>query len=150
MKDITVFNKGWKFNMFNVKNQIWKQIAAIACIFATMQFAIGGLFFSDNEAFSLLTLVYSMIALFSFFNLSYVRDFDALQVNATPIIMSTIGTYSLMTQGANYSSLGMTLSLIMDSYFGLRYRDSTDAIEFNALELFARESWTAQAFNRRD
>lgn len=42
----------------------------------------------------------------------------------------------------------MTLSLIADSYFALRYKESSDLIEFNALELFAQESWTQQAFDK--
>ena len=42
------------------------------------------------------------------------------------MIMATAGAYNCMTNGYNYSSLGMTLSLIMDSYFALRYRDNSD------------------------
>jgi len=66
------------------------------------------------------------------------------------MMIATMGAFNCMTNGYNYSSLGMTLSLIMDSYFALRYRDNSDQIEYNALELFARESWTAQVFNRQD
>lgn len=107
-----------------------------------MAFAMAGLMFGNNEAFSILTLLYSFIALFSYFNVSYVRDFDALQVNATPMMLATVGAFNCMTHGYNYSSIGMTLSLIMDSYFAMRYRDDREHIEYNALELFARESWT--------
>ena len=43
---------------------------------------------------------------------------------------------------------GLTLSLIADSYFALRYKDESDSIAFSALELFAMESWTQHAFNK--
>ena len=105
-------------------------------------FALGGLIVGDNEAFSILSLVYSLIALFGYFNVTYVRDFDAIQVNAAPMMLATVGAFNCVTGGYNYSSLGMTLSLIMDSYFGMRYREEEEHIEYNALELFARESWT--------
>jgi hypothetical protein len=36
-----------------------------------------------------------MICLFSFINVTYVRDFDALQVNFTPLILSIAGVMAL-------------------------------------------------------
>jgi len=66
--------------MFNVQGQMNKQMMAAAVIFSMMQFSMVGLALGNTESqsFSILTLVYSFIALFSFFNVSYVRDFDAL------------------------------------------------------------------------
>ena len=42
----------------------------------------------------------------------------------------------------------MTLSLIADSYYALRYKETSDSIEYNVFELFAQDSWTTQAFNK--
>ena len=44
----------------------------------------------------------------------------------------------------------MTLALIADSYFGIRYTEDSDEIEFNFMEQFSRESWTQHAFDRMD
>jgi hypothetical protein len=38
--------------------------------------------------------------------------------------------------------------LIADSYFAIRYQESSDNIEFSNFELFAQESWTSEAFNK--
>lgn len=80
-------------------------------------------------------------------NVSYVRDFDVLQINFTPITLALIGTTSIMGQ-FDYTTLGMTLSLIADSYYALRYKETSDHIEYNVFELFAQESWTTQAFSK--
>jgi len=39
-------------------------------------------------------------------------------------------------------------ALIADSYFAIRYQESSDDIEFSNFELFAQESWTSDAFNK--
>jgi len=48
----------------------------------------------------------------------------------------------------DFTTLGMTLSLVADSYYALRYKETSDEIEYNVFELFAQESWTTQAFNK--
>ena len=72
-----LFSKGWKFDLFNTKGQVNKQINAAAVIFALLQFSIVGITTATSEAFCVIVLAYSLICLFSYFNLTYVRDFDA-------------------------------------------------------------------------
>lgn len=65
----------------------------------------------------------------------------------TPIALAILGLTS-MSGLDDFARAGMTLSLIADSYFALRYKESSDVIEYSALELFAQESWTQQAFDK--
>lgn len=102
---------------------------------------------SESQALAITVLAYSCICLFSFLNVSYVRDFDVVQINVTPISLALIGLTSVFGR-FNFSIIGMTLALIADAYFGLRYKETSDDIEYNAFELFAQESWTQQAFNK--
>ena len=94
-----------------------------------------------------MVLAYSVICLFAFFNLTYVRDFDAIQINATPMILSVMGILAIMTQ-FDICSLGMSVALVADGYFALRYKDNSDKIKYTPIELFAIESWTQQAFQK--
>lgn len=68
---------------------------ALVVIFMMMAFVFPSFAFVGPNAFNIMVLIYSFIALFSFLNLSYVRDFDAIQVNITPIIMSVIGLLNM-------------------------------------------------------
>lgn len=43
-----IFTKGWKFDMFNVRGQLSKQIAASAVIFAQLYFSIIGCIVSQH------------------------------------------------------------------------------------------------------
>jgi len=43
---------------------------------------------------------------------------------------------------------GMTLALLADSYFALRFKSASDKIEYTPFELFAMQSWTEQAFDK--
>lgn len=71
--------RGWKFNLFNIRGQLKKQLAAVAVIFSQLYFALCGLAGdSAHGSLSMIVMVYSLICLFSMLNLSYVRDFDAL------------------------------------------------------------------------
>ena len=74
-------------------------------------------------------------------NLTYVRDFDCLQVNATPIVLGTLALLSCSSE-ASFTMVGMAVSLLADAYFALRYAEDTDEIKFTIVEKFARESWT--------
>jgi hypothetical protein len=136
-----MFTKGWKFDMFNVDGQLNKQLAAIAIIFGTLYFSLVSVAYKDHMCFSLIVIAYSLICLFSFFNVSYVRDFDVLQVNIVPVILSVVG---LITLNHSYSAsmLAMTGALSLDSYFAIRYKSESDKIKYNPIELFAMESWT--------
>lgn len=80
--------------------------------------------------------------------MTYIRDFDALQVNATPIILSLFGAHMGITEGFSYSLAGTTLSLMADSFFALRYQEMSDTIEFTPFEQFSMQSWTQGAFER--
>jgi hypothetical protein len=73
-----MFNRGWKFNMLEHSDQFNKQMYAIAVIFMMMAFCFPSFAFEGATSFNLMVLIYSFIAMFSFFNLSYVRDFDAI------------------------------------------------------------------------
>jgi len=48
-----------------------------------------------QDALSITVFVYSMICLFSFVNVTYVRDFDALQINVVPIVLSLMAMTQL-------------------------------------------------------
>ena len=145
-----LFNQGWKYNLFDVKGQMWKQLFAVAVIFAMLHFSLVGLVMTKEKSFAAVVLTYSLICMATFLNLSPVRDFEAIAVNFTPVALAIAGCVAMLSHGANYSLLGMTLSLVADSYFGLRYTQDSDNIEFNIIELFCRESWTQQCFERQD
>lgn len=144
-----MFVKGWKFNQFNEKKQTNKAIAAVIVIFVQFVFALSSLInmHAQIQCFSLVVLTYSLICMFSYFNVTYVRDFDALQVNFTPLMLTVCGLVSLQG-GYDFFLLGMVLSLIADSYFALRFKDETDKIKFSVLERFAMENWSQEAFNK--
>lgn len=72
-----VFTKGWKFNLFNEQEKVFKQISAISVIFSLIYFSLVGVV-SNTGNLSMIVFVYSLICLFAFFNVTYVRDFDAL------------------------------------------------------------------------
>lgn len=88
-----VFTKGWKFNLFNEQLKVFKQISAISVIFCMLYFSLVRVV-TKQENLSIIVLVYSLICLFSFFNVTYVRDFDALQINFTPMALSVAAILS--------------------------------------------------------
>ena len=100
-----------------------------------------------SSAMGLAVFSYSAICLFSFINVAYVRDFDVVQMNFTPISLALIGLTSVAGD-YDFATIGMTIALMADSYFALRYKEASDCIEYNAFELFAQESWTQQAFDK--
>lgn len=144
------FASGWKFNMFNqTTKQSNKAIAAVSVIFAQFFFSLASLITcqKDHQSLSMVVFTYCAICMFSYFNVTYVRDFDALQVNFTPLMLTVCGLVA-MQRHYDFYLLGMVLSLIADSYFALRFRDNSDKITFSMLERFAMESWTQEAFNK--
>jgi hypothetical protein len=142
LADNRMFNRGWKFNLLAETGQFNKQMYAIAVMYMMFAFTMGSFSLVGATSFNIMTLIYSIVAFFSFLNLSYVRDFDAIQVNITPIIMTVIGIINMVSGSGETLPMiatgGMTAALMADSYFGARYRDDTDEIEFNALEQFGR------------
>jgi len=64
--------------------------------------------------------------------------------------LAIAGCVAIIEYGANYALVGMTISLIADGYFGIRYTEETDEIQFNIIELFSRESWCQECFDRMD
>lgn len=88
-----------------------------------------------------------MVCLFSYFNVTYVRDFDALQVNFVPVVLSLVALIeALHADSLGFTLTGMTVALLADSYFAMKYQKSTNELEFNNFELFAQESWTQSSF----
>ena len=143
-----MFSKGWKFDLFNVTGQLNKQLAAIAIIFSLVYFSLVSLAYKDyHMCLSIIINVYSFICLFSFLNVTYVRDFDCLQVNFVPVILSVASIIAL-THQYSHSMLAMTICLSLDSYFAIRYKSDSDKIKYSPIELFAMESWTQQAFTK--
>ena len=141
-----VFTKGWKFNLFNEQLKVFKQISAITVIFCMLYFSLVGTITKQGNL-SIIVLVYSLICLFSFFNVTYVRDFDALQINFTPMALSVAGIISLQ-RDFDFAVLGMTLALLADTYFAMRFKSEDDSIRYTPIENFARESWTQEAFSK--
>lgn len=103
---------------------------------------------SQTHCYSIVVLTYCSICMFSYFNVTYVRDFDALQVNFTPLMLTVCGLVSLAEGNYDFFLMGMVISLIADSYFALRFKDGTDKIKFSVLERFAMENWSQDAFNK--
>jgi len=91
-----MFTKGWKFNLFNQRTQVNKQISAISVICLQLYLSLVEITsFNMHQCFSIIVLSYSLICMFSFLNVVYVRDFEAIQVNFTPIILSISGLIAL-------------------------------------------------------
>lgn len=103
----------------------------------------------QNTLFAGAVACYSLICLWSFLNLSYIRDFDALQANFMPVMLAIISINLLMKQGFKYSLGGMTLALIMDANFAIRYEKKQDTLEYTSIELFSMQSWTQQVFDKK-
>lgn len=135
--------------MFNETKQANKAIAAITVIFIQFFFSLASIIMhkKEHQSYSLVVFIYSAICMFSFFNVSYVRDFDALQVNFTPLMLAVSGIV-ILSRHYDFFLLGMVISLIADSYFALRFKEKTEKIRFTAIERFAMESWTQAAFNK--
>jgi hypothetical protein len=102
---------------------------------------------NESMCLAMIVFAYSVICLFSFMNVSYVRDFEVVQINFTPISLAVFGLTNVMGR-FDFATLGMTLALVFDSYYALRFKETSDSIEYNAFELFAQESWTQQAFDK--
>ena len=129
---------------------MWKQMFAVAVIFAMLHFSLVGLIMANEKSLAAVVLTYALISLATFLNLSQIRDFEAITVNFTPVALAIAGCVSLISHGPNYSLVGMTLALSADGYLGVRYTQDSDKIKFNVIELFCRESWTQQCFERQD
>lgn len=150
-----MFYRGWKFNMFNDMKQANKAIAAVSIIFAMFFFSLSSLATqilehkkSDHQSLTLVIFTYAVICMFSYFNVAYVRDFDAIQVNITPIVLTMCGLVSL-SHKYDFYLIGMVLSLLADSYCAIRFSESSDKIAFSVVERFAMESWCQDAFNKK-
>uniref|UniRef100_A0A7S3CUG0 Uncharacterized protein n=1 Tax=Strombidium rassoulzadegani TaxID=1082188 RepID=A0A7S3CUG0_9SPIT len=147
-----LFNQGWKFNMFNVDGQIFKQVAALSVIFAQLYFSSITLIMNHHNsvnAVAVFSLIYSSVSLYSFFNFSYVRDFDVIQVNFTPLALAaTCIFYCVFARDAGLVLDGLSIALMADAYFALRFRDDSDEIDFTLLEQFSLQSWTEDSFNK--
>ena len=120
-------------------------MAAVGVIFSQLYFALCGLVDDSVGSLSMIVLVYSLICLFSMLNVSYVRDFDAVQVNLTPIMLSVTALIASLSTGT-IPAIGMAATTGLDAYYALRFREGSDVINFTPLERFAMESWTQEAF----
>lgn len=94
-----MFSKGWKFDLFNMTGQTCKVIAAASVIFAQLYFSLAGMIMQES-VFATTVFAYSSICLFSFLNVSYVRDFDVIQCNITPVVLAIIGM--TLTKGFDF------------------------------------------------
>lgn len=142
-----MFSEGWKFDLFNNCDNAQKQLFGAAIIFAMVYTSMVQVVMAQ-DTLSITVFVYAIISLFSFFNVTYVRDFDALQVNFVPVVLSLVAMIeALHTETLGFSLAGMTVSLLADSYFAMKYQKSTNELEFNNVELFAQESWTQSSFS---
>lgn len=123
-------------------------MAAACVVFLQVYFSIASIVsIEEHQCYSIVVFTYSLICLFSFINVTYIRDFDAIQVNFTPILLSLAGMMAL-SKTFDYMLLGMVITLLADSYFALRYKDHSDKINWTCIERFAMESWTQNAFQQ--
>jgi hypothetical protein len=65
--------------------------------------------------------------MFSFMNLTYVRDFDVIQINMTPILLSIAALIAIQRQ-FEFALFGMTIALLTDSYCAIRFKTDSDKI----------------------
>ena len=93
----------------------------------------------------MVVFVYSLITLFTYFNVAYVRDFEAVTVNFTTYSLA-ISSVLACQYSNDITALGMCIALICDSYFAMRFKSDCDEINYSPIENFARKSWTAEAF----
>ena len=124
-----LFVSGWKFDLINKKvdDQINKQISAIGVILWTIGFSLGAIISQGSSTLSLIVLGYSIISLLTYINHVYVRDFDALTVNFTPLVLTFVMMFA-MVSNFNYSTAGMFVGLAADSYFAIRSQPENDKI----------------------
>lgn len=116
-----MFSEGWKFDLFNKNKNAQKQLFGAAIIFSMVYFSMVEVVMTQ-DTFSITVFVYSVICLFSYFNVTYVRDFDALQINFVPILLATIAMIQVMHYSTlGFSAVGMTATLLADSYFAMKY-----------------------------
>ena len=142
-----MFSEGWKFDLFNQSDNTQKQLLGAATIFSMVYFSMVQVVMAQ-DTLSIAVFVYATICLFSYFNVTYVRDFDALQVNFAPVVLSLVAIIEVLhAETLGFSLAGMTIALLADSYFAMKYQKSSDELEFNNFELFAQESWTQSSFN---
>lgn len=107
--------------------------------------ALGLISKREHFALSMMVFVYSIITLFTFFNVAYVRDFEAVTVNFTTYVLAVASVLSSQ-YSYDVTILGMSFALLADSYFALRFKSDSDQINYTPIENFARKSWTAEAF----
>ena len=89
-----MFQKSWKFDLFN-KNQITKQMLGILVIFTQIYFsALGLIEKKEHFSLSMVVFVYSVITLFTFFNVAHVRDLEAVTVNFTTYVLAVASILS--------------------------------------------------------
>jgi hypothetical protein len=116
-----MFSHGWKFDLFNGCDNVQKQLFGASIIFSMLYFSMAEVIMTQ-DTFSITVFVYSLICLFSYFNITYVRDFDALQINFVPIMLATIAMIQAMhSSTVGFSLIGMTTTLLVDSYFAMKY-----------------------------
>lgn len=116
-----MFSHGWKFDLFNGCDNVQKQLFGASIIFSMLYFSMAEVIMTQ-DTFSITVFVYSLICLFSYFNITYVRDFDALQINFVPIMLATIAMIQVMhSSTVGFSLIGMTTTLLVDSYFAMKY-----------------------------
>lgn len=104
--------------------------------------ALGLITKSDQFSLSIVVFVYSMICLFSYFNITYIRDFEAISVSFTTYMLA-VATIVAVQHSKDLQVLGMSIALVGDSYFALRFKADSDEIKYTPIENFARQSWTA-------
>lgn len=125
-----------------------KAITATVVILAQFYFSITTIIKSDlHRSYGVVVLMYSLVCLFSFVNATYVRDFDAIQVNFTPIVLSIAGILA-MQKGFEVIAFGTVFACIADSYFAMRFKEESDSIEYTSIEKFTLQSWTQGVFNK--
>jgi len=90
-----MFSEGWKFDLFNSGKNTQKQLFGAAIIFAMVYFSLVETVMTQ-DTLSISVFVYSVICLFSYFNVTYVRDFDAMQINIVPIVLTIIAMIEVM------------------------------------------------------
>lgn len=64
--------------------------------------------------------------------------------------MTLIGAHMSIVDGFSFPLAGLTISLLADSFFALRYQEMSDTIEFTPMEKFSMISWTQGAFEKTD
>lgn len=136
-------SQGWKAGLFNVKDEITKQVMGLAVIASLINWSLDGLVSGSHVALSCMVMVYAGASAYTYFNQGQSRFADAAQVNVVTLCLTGMCLLALLW-GCDVR--GLLATLVIDSYCGLRQADE-DQEKYRLVSMFFTQSWTQDGFN---